>query len=159
MLNFLSISQTTQITMIIIWVIVIAIAIILEEQTAQLVSIWFAAGAIMGIVAALLKWEVYWQLLMAAGISFALVLATRPLAKKLTLNTEVKTNADKLIGMTGKVTKDILPDNKGEIKIDFQLWTAVSSNNKEIKVGESVVVKEIVGNKLIVDVVEEIEIK
>ena len=35
MLNFLSISQTTQITMIIIWVIVIAIAIILEEQTAH----------------------------------------------------------------------------------------------------------------------------
>lgn len=159
MFNFLSISQTTQITMIIIWVIVIAIAIILEEQTAQLVSIWFAAGAIMGIVAALLKWEVYWQLLLAAGVSFVLVLATRPLAKKLTLNTEVKTNAEKLIGMKGKLTKDILPDEKGEIKIDYQLWTAVALNNKTIKAGENVVVKEIVGNKLVVDVIEEIEIK
>ena len=159
MLKFLSISQTTQITMIIIWVIVIAIAIILEEQTAQLVSIWFAAGAIIGIVAALLKWEVYLQLLLAAGVSFVLVLATRPLARKLTLNTEVKTNAEKLIGMKGKVTKDILPNEKGEIKIDYQLWTAVSINDKTINAGESVVVKEIVGNKLVVDVIEEIEIK
>ena len=159
MLNFLSISQTTQITMIIIWVIVIAIAIILEEQTAQLVSIWFAAGAIIGIVAALLKWEVYLQLLLAAGVSFILVLATRPLARKLTLNTEVKTNAEKLIGMKGKVTKDILPNEKGEIKIDYQLWTAVSINDKTISAGEGVVVKEIVGNKLVVDVIEEIEIK
>lgn len=159
MLKFLSISQTTQITMIIIWVIVIAIAIILEEQTAQLVSIWFAAGAIIGIVAALLKWEVYLQLLLAAGVSFVLVLATRPLARKLTLNTEVKTNAEKLIGMKGKVTKDILPNEKGEIKIDYQLWTAVSINDKTISAGESVVVKEIVGNKLVVDVIEEIEIK
>lgn len=159
MLNFLNISQTTQITMIIIWVIVIAVAIIIEEQTAQLVSIWFAAGAIAGIIAALLKWEVYWQLLLASGISFLLVIATRPLAKKLTLNTEVKTNADKFIGMTGKVTKDITPDTKGEIKVDYQLWTAVSLNNKEIKVGEIVVVKEIIGNKLVVELVEEIEIK
>lgn len=159
MLNFLSISQTTQITMIIIWVIVIAIAIILEEQTAQLVSIWFAAGAIIGIVAALLKWEVYLQLLLAAGVSFILVLATRPLARKLTLNTEVKTNAEKLIGMKGKVTKDILPNEKGEIKIDYQFWTAVSIKDKTISAGEGVVVKEIVGNKLVVDVIEEIEIK
>ena len=159
MSNFLSINQTTQITMIIIWVIVIALAIILEEQTAQLVSIWFAAGAIVGIVAALLKWEVYWQLLLAAGVSFILVLVTRPLAKKLTLNTEVKTNVDKLIGMKGKLTKAILPDEKGEIKIDYQIWTAVSIDNKQIEKGEAVVVKEIIGNKLVVDVIEEIEIK
>ena len=88
-----------------------------------------------------------------------MVLATRPLARKLTLNTEVKTNAEKLIGMKGKVTKNILPNEKGEIKIDYQLWTAVSINDKTISAGESVVVKEIVGNKLVVDVIEEIEIK
>lgn len=159
MINFLSISQSTQITMIIIWVIVIALAVVLEEQTAQLVSIWFAAGAIGGIIAALLKWEIYWQLLIFSGITLILVLSTRPLAKKLTLNTEVKTNADKLIGMKGKITKAISLEQKGEIQIDYQYWTAVSVDNKEIKVGEIVVVKDIVGNKLVVDEIEEIEIK
>ena len=159
MLDFLSITKGTQITMIVIWVIVIALAIVLEEQTAQLVSIWFAAGALGGIVGAILKWEIYWQLLIFAGITFLLVIATRPLAKKLTLNTEVKTNADKLIGMKGKVTKAIMPNEKGEIKIDYQRWTAVSVDDKKINEDEFVVVKDIVGNKLIVDVVEEIEIK
>ena len=159
MLDFLSITKGTQITMIVVWVIVIALAIVLEEQTAQLVSIWFAAGALGGIVGAILKWEIYWQLLLFAGITFLLVIATRPLAKKLTLNTEVKTNADKLIGMKGKVTKTIMPNEKGEIKIDYQRWTAVSVDDKKINEDEFVVVKDIVGNKLIVDVVEEIEIK
>lgn len=159
MIDFLSIAKGTQITMIVIWVIVIALAIVLEEQTAQLVSIWFAAGALGGIVGTILKWEIYWQLLLFAGITFLLVIATRPLAKKLTLNTEVKTNADKLIGMKGKVTKTILPNEKGEIKIDYQRWTAVSVDDKKINEDEYVVVKDIVGNKLIVDIVEEIEIK
>ena len=159
MLKLLALSQSAQITMIVIWVIVIALAIVFEEQTAQLVSIWFAAGAIGGIIGALLKWEIYWQLLLFAGITFILVLITRPLAKKLTLNTEVKTNADRLIGMKGKVIKTISQDEKGEVKIDYQRWTAVSVDNKQINEGEMVVVKDIVGNKLVVDVIEEIEIK
>jgi membrane protein implicated in regulation of membrane protease activity len=159
MLNILSINSSTQITMIVIWVIVIALAIVLEEQTAQLVSIWFAAGAIGGIIGAILKWEIYWQLIIFAGITFILVIATRPIAKKLTLNTEVKTNADKLVGMKGKLTKTILPDEKGEIKIDYQYWTAISVDNKKIEEGEVVVVKDIVGNKLVVDLIEEIDIK
>lgn len=159
MFNLLAINSSVQITMIVIWVIVIALSIVLEEQTAQLVSIWFAVGAVGGIIGAVLKWEVYWQFLIFAGVTFLLVVATRPLAKKLTLNTEVKTNADKLIGMKGKLTKAILADEKGEIKVDFQYWTAVSIDNKQIPEGETVVVKEIVGNKLVVDVIEEIEIK
>ena len=157
--NILSITQSTQITMIVIWVIVIALAIVLEEQTAQLVSIWFAAGAIGGIVGAVLKLDIYLQLIIFAVITLLLVLATRPLAKKLTLNTEVKTNADKLIGMKGRLTKSITSDEKGQIKVDYQYWTAVSVDNKEINEGELVVVKEIVGNKLVVDIIEEIEIK
>ena len=99
------------------------------------------------------------QLLLFAGITFILVLITRPLAKKLTLNTEVKTNADRLIGMKGKIIKTITQDEKGEVKIDYQRWTAVSVDNKQINEGEMVVVKDIVGNKLVVDVIEEIEIK
>lgn len=151
-------ANTTQLIMAIVWFLIIILAIILEEQTAELVSIWFAVGSVFGIVGALLNWPIYVQFIVFAVVTAILVLVTRPLAKKLTKNSQVKTNADRLIGMKGKLTKAITEDEKGEIKIDYQYWTAVSVDNKPIAKDSEVVVKEIVGNRLVVDVIEEIEL-
>ena len=160
MSKFLTINfGTTQIIMLIIWLLIIVLAVILEEHTAELVSIWFAVGAIVGIVGTLLNWPIHFQIIAFAVVTLVLVLATRPLAKKLTKNSEIKTNASRLIGMKGKLTKAITADEKGEIKIDYQYWTAQSVDNKEIAKDTIVVVKDIVGNHLVVDVIEEIEIK
>ena len=151
--------ETPQIIMIAIWFMVIILAIILEEQTAELVSIWFSVGGIGGIVCALVKLPIYLQFIVFAAVTLILVLATRPLAKKLTKNSEVKTNVNRLVGMKGKLTKAITEEEKGEIKIDYQIWQAVSVDDKPIEEGTKVVVKDIVGNHLIVDVIEEIEIQ
>lgn len=151
--------STPQITMIVIWIIVIILGIILEEATSTLVSIWFSISAAISLVFAIADFDIYIQFIVFAALSLILVIATRPLVKKLTHNTEVKTNADKLYGMVGIVTKTIEPDDKGLVKVDFQEWTAVSVNKKLIEEKTKVVIKGIVGNKLIVDVVEEIEIK
>ena len=157
MFNLLS--SSINVTMAVIWIIVIAVSIILEEQTAQLVSIWFGVGAIGAIICVLADLDVVIQVLVFAISSLILVFLSRPLAKKMMLNTEIKTNADRLIGMKGRLTKAITEDEKGEIKIDYQKWTAVSIDNKPINENELVVVKEISGNKLVVDIIEEIKIK
>lgn len=151
--------NTPQITMLVIWIVVIVLGIILEEATSSLVSIWFSISAAISLVFAIADFDIYIQIAVFALLSLILVLATRPLVKKLTHNTEVKTNVDKLFGMVGTVTKTIIPDDKGCVKVDFKEWTAVSINNKLIEENTKVVIKGIVGNKLIVDVVEEIEIK
>ena len=151
--------STPQITMLIVWIIIIVLGIILEEATSTLVSIWFSISAAVSLVFAIADFSVYIQIIVFAALSLILVLATRPLVKKLTHNSEVKTNVDKLYGMVGTVTKTIEPDDKGSVKVDFQEWTAISVNNKLIEEKTKVVIKGIVGNKLIVDVVEEIEIK
>ena len=157
MFNLLS--SSINVTMAVIWIIVIAVSIILEEQTAQLVSIWFGVGAIGAIICVLADLDVVTQVLVFAISSLILVFLSRPLAKKMMQNTEIKTNADRLIGMKGRLTKAITEDEKGEIKIDYQKWTAVSIDNKPINENELVVVKEISGNKLVVDIIEEIQIK
>ena len=54
-------ANTTQMIMAIVWLLIVVVAIILEEQTAELVSIWFAVGSIFGIVGALLNWPIYVQ--------------------------------------------------------------------------------------------------
>ncbi len=151
--------STPQITMLIVWIIIIVLGIILEEATSTLVSIWFSISAAVSLVFAIADFSVYIQIIVFAALSLILVLATRPLVKKLTHNSEVKTNVDKLYGMVGTVTKTIEPDDKGSVKVDFQEWTAISVNNKLIEEKTKVVIKGIVGNKLIVDVIEEIEIK
>lgn len=151
--------STPQITMLIIWFIIIVLGIILEEVTSSLVSIWFSIAAAIALVFAIADFDIYIQIIVFAVLSLVLILATRPLVKKLTHNTEVKTNVDKLFGMVGKVIEKIEKDNKGVVKVDFQEWTAVSYKNVTIEEGTKVVIKGIVGNKLIVDVIEEIEIK
>lgn len=156
MYSFLS--SSINITMAIIWIIVIAVSIIVEEQTAQLVSIWFGVGAIGGIICVLADLGVVVQVLVFAIASLLLIFLSRPLAKKMMQNTEIKTNADRLIGMKGRLTKPITEDEKGEIKINYQKWTAISVDNKPINENELVVVKEIQGNKLVVDIIEEIQI-
>lgn len=156
MLSFLS--SNINVTMAIIWIIVIAVSIIIEEQTAQLVSIWFGVGAVGGIICVLADLSVVTQVLVFAIASLVLIFLSRPLAKKLMQNTEVKTNVDRLIGMKGRLIKEITEEEKGEIKIDYQIWTCISVDNKPIKQNEQVIVKEIQGNKLVVDIIEEIKI-
>ncbi len=150
---------TPQTTMIVIWVIVVVLGFVIEEFTSSLVSIWFSVAALISLVFAIANFSVYIQLAVFAVLVVILILASRPLAKKLMMNTEVKTNADKLCGMIGIVTKTIKPDEKGNVKVDYQEWTAISFKNKLIEENTKVVIKGISGNKLIVDEIEEIEIK
>ena len=146
---FLSISPTTRYIMIAIWTIVIIGAIIIETETSELVS----------LVLAVCKVSLLVQFLVFVAVSAILVIATRPLIKKFNNNENIPTNVDKLIGMTGVVTKKIVGDEKGEIKVNYQRWTAINKNDEVFEVGEKAIISYIDGNKLIVEKVNEIEIK
>ena len=124
--------STPQVTMLIIWIIVVVLGIIIEESTSSLVSIWFSISAGIALVFAISDFSIYIQLAVFAALSLILIVATRPFVKKMMLNTEVRTNVDKLYGMVGIVKKTIEPDDKGVVKVDFQEWTAISFNNKLI---------------------------
>lgn len=158
MLNF-NFAIPWTVVMVVVWIAVVAIGIIVEAQTSELVSIWFAVAGAVAVVCALAGLSIPVQVAVFAGLTLLLVICTRPLVKKLTKNTEVKTNADKLIGMIGTITKGIEPDDRGSVKVEYQEWTAISKNNQPISEGTKVVVKEIIGNKLVVECIKEIEIK
>lgn len=151
--------STEQITMLIVWLVVIAVGIIVESQTTALVSIWFSLSSAVAMVCALADLSIYIQIAVFAVITIVMIFATRPLAKKLNAKGGLKTNADKLIGMVAIITETIEPDKKGAVRVDFQDWTAISYKNILIEKDTKVVVKAISGNKLIVDNIEEIEIK
>ena len=143
--------------MLAVWTIVIVGMLILEFQTADLVSLWFIIGGLVSFISVFFNAPIWLQILLFAVVSGVCILATRPLAKKINSKDSLPTNSDRLIHKVAIVTKDIKQDEKGEVKVEYNYWPAIS-NEQEFKVGEKVVIQAIIGNKLLVQKIEEIEI-
>ena len=138
-------------TMLIFWIAMLVILIVVEAVTAQMVTIWFAAGAAGAIVAELLGAQVWLQWVVFVAVSAITLVATRPLVRKLTKTRVQPTNADRCIGQTAIVVEDI--DNiegKGQVHVNGIVWTARSSDGSVFKKDERVTVEKIDGVKLIV---------
>ena len=131
---------------LIVWGIIFAAAVIAEIATLQLVTIWFAAGALGAFIAAALGAPVYVQAIVFVVVSAVLLILTRPILKKLRVQNIVPTNADGEVGKLAVVTEDI--DNTGDtgrVKIGGVNWRARSSADEHIEKGTSVRVTAIEG--------------
>lgn len=144
-----------EILMIIIWSVVLVGTILVELETSDLVTIWFTIGAVAALVAAALGVWIVYQFAIFIVVSLVLLFATRPLSKRFMDKEVIRTNADRMIGMHGVVTTEIPFDGKGEVKVNSQVWTAFSTSKTPIVQGTRVVILDIVGNKLLVDVLKE----
>lgn len=136
--------------MIPIWVTLIILLILIEALTPQLLTIWFAAGSAVGLILALLKLPEWLQIGAAVAVSLALLVATRPLVRKLNRTAE-RTNAMSVIGKTAVVTDRI--DNiagTGRVSVAGQSWSARSADNEPLREGDTVQVLHIEGVKVIV---------
>ena len=130
------------------WLVAFVILIGIEAATMALTTIWFAGGAVFAFFAAVL-----------VVVSFLMLLFTRPLAARFINRETVKTNVDGLIGRRAKViTKIDNNEPSGATVVDGQEWTARSMDDAvTIPVGTHVVIKEVRGVKLIVEMIPETE--
>lgn len=138
-------------SMLVFWVAMLIVLIVVEAVTAQMVTIWFAAGAAAAIVAELLGAQVWLQWAVFVFVSVIALVVTRPLVKKLTQTKAQPTNADRCIGQVAVVTEEI--DNiaaKGQVSVNGTVWTARSADGSQIAKDERVTVEKIEGVKLIV---------
>lgn len=137
--------------MLIFWVVLLIVLIVVEAVTAQMVTIWFAAGALSAIVAERLGAQMWLQWVVFIAVSAIALVLTRPLAKKLTKTNAQPTNADRCIGKTAVVTETVNNiEAKGQVSVDGTIWTARSSDGSVIEKSEKVTVEKIDGVKLIV---------
>ena len=138
------------------WLAACILFSVVEAATVSLTSIWFAVGALVSLIAAVLGAEIWLQVtlfLLASAVSLAL---TRPLAKKLLGKRRVPTNTDRVLGKTAEVTEAI--DNiagAGAVYVDGKTWTARSRDGEAIPAGALVQVLSVEGVKLIVTKVAE----
>lgn len=147
MLSFL---LSTPTIMLIVWIVFIVVSAIIELETQDLITIWFTLGAVVALIACILKAEVILQFILFLVVSAVAIICTRPLAKRMQSKEIIKTNSDRIIGMTATVTKEISPENVGEIKIEGRYWRAIPLENEEYSIGDKVLIQAISGTKVIV---------
>lgn len=140
-----------------IWLGVFIIALIIEALSPELVSIWFAAGALISVIVSLIPGTKWWiQLIIFVVVSVTTLLCLRPVIQKFMKRNIVNSNVDEIVHKKGKMTKPCDELNHGEVKINGVLWTACSSDEKTpIAAGKLVEVLSISGNKLIVKEIKE----
>ena len=134
-----------------IWFGLLILFGILEAVTVSVVSIWFMAGSLAAILAALCGASLPVQIVLFLAVSVALLACLRPLVRKYVSPKITATNADRVIGKTAVVTESI--DNRaaqGAVKVGGVVWTARSSGGKPIAAGAQVQVDRIEGVKLYV---------
>ena len=133
------------------WLIMTIVFIIIEAATPGLVCIWLAAGAAITFVFALFDLPLWLQIIVFIVSSIALIIVTRPLAKKYVYKKTVATNADRIIGAEGIVTHIIDPiDNQGQVKVMGQIWSAKSKDNIVLQEGTEITVTALEGVKAVV---------
>jgi membrane protein implicated in regulation of membrane protease activity len=138
-----------------IWVALVIIFALVEVATLGLTTVWFAIAALLMVFLSFTKIPLSVQVLIFLAVSALLLIFTRPLAvKKFKIGRE-KTNVDSLIGKHALIVKTIGEFERGEAKINGQIWSARSQDNTEIKEGSKCEVLRIEGVQLIVRLMEE----
>lgn len=134
------------------WLFAFIVFLGIEAATMALTTIWFAGGALAGLILYLLGASTEIQLAAFVIVSFALLALTRPMALRYVNRQTKKTNVESLIGKQAVIAQEV--DNRrgtGMAVLEGQEWTARSARDDLfIPEGTLVAVQEIRGVKLIV---------
>lgn len=140
------------------WLISMLVFLSLEGLSVSLISVWFAAGSLAALIAALLGGPYWLQIMLFLVVSGGTLACLRPIVRKYIKPRIVKTNVDALVDARGYVTADI--DNigaAGQVKLNGMEWTARSTSGESIPKGTLVKVDRIEGVKAFVSPIREAE--
>lgn len=136
----------------VIWLGLFVLFLVVEIITMGLTTIWFAGGALVAFLAAILGFGASAQIVIFTIVSLLLLAVTRPLAMKYFNQERQKTGAELLIGQKALVLEDIdTLAAKGRVEVRGQEWTAkTDAPDGKIPKNTVVVIDGIQGVKLIV---------
>ena len=138
-------------TMVFVWLVIAVVLGIFEAATVELVSIWFAVGAVAAMVPAYFNAPFWVQILVFILVSALCFVFTRPFFKKIIRVNKQPTNVDRLVGQEGVATDDIENiECRGKVFISGLTWSARSETGELIPQGAVVTVKKIEGATLVV---------
>jgi len=123
-----------------VWGIIAVLCLILELSSGDFFIICFSIGAVFSIIGAAIGLGIYWQIFIFAVFSLLSVLFVRPVALRWLHKNEPNkpSNADALLGRTGRVTEAIPAGGNGYVQIDGDMWKAVTTAGADIPTGTTV---------------------
>lgn len=138
---------------ILFWLAVMVIMLVIEIATLGITTIWFAGGAFIAFVLAMLNAPFLVQILAFLVASLVLLIFTRPVAVKYFNKDRARTNVEGMIGRQAIVVSEV--DNLqgiGRVTVGGQEWSArTSQEGIVLPVGAVAIVKAVNGVKLIVE--------
>lgn len=137
---------------VILWILAMVSLIVIEISTVGLYCVWFAFGALAGLIFAMLNLPTAAQLIAFAVVSALLFFLVRPkLEHRINLKS-IKTNAEALVGKVGVAVTDIKDLDGGQVKVNGQMWSAKLGDccEETIPQGSKIVILEVQGVKLII---------
>jgi membrane protein implicated in regulation of membrane protease activity len=135
----------------ILWLVLTVVFLIAEAATVTVISLWFAAGSLAAMAAALLGGKIWLQVGVFLAVSAIALTALRPLVRKYLTPKLTATNVDSVVGSVGIVTIPI--DNiaaAGQVKLNGMEWSARSTSGDIIPAGTKIRVDKIEGVKVFV---------
>ena len=135
----------------ILWVGLMVVFGILELSTVNLVSIWFVAGSLVAMAAALLGASIWVQIVLCLITAGVLLAFLQPFVRKFVTPKKTATNADMVLGREAYLTEAV--DNirgTGSLKLDGKEWTVRSMDQTVLPAGTLVKIVKLEGVKLYV---------
>lgn len=135
-----------------LWLIIALLFFIIEFLTPGIFLFsCFGIGAIVALIVSLLTRSLLVQCTIFAVSSILSIYLLKPVLMKLLMPLTLKTNVDSLINKKGVVIEKIEGQRSmGIVKVDNELWRAVSEDGSIIDKDEEVVVVRVNGAHLIV---------
>lgn len=135
------------------WAILLVAFAVAEILSTQLISIWFAFGALAALISShYFDISIMGQIAVFIIVTAIMLAVSFPLIKKRMKVKYTATNIDLDIGQNATVTEEVdLKKGTGRALLKDVHWSAVPENpNEIIPVGSIVIVKDIQGSKLVV---------
>lgn len=124
-----------------VWLALAIILSILEIFTPGFFLLCTGIACLAGMAASFFGISLYLQLLVFALALILVMVLLRPVLKR--INKDKKTNADRMIGRTAKLTKASSADEKGSLRLDGVDWPVTSES--PIREGSKVEITAIEG--------------
>lgn len=131
------------------WFVVTIIFIIIELVSTALISIWFGLASLIVLIISYFINNILIEIIIFCILSIISLVLTRPIYNKYFKKKIIKTNVYEVIGEEFTLSSNITKDSFGKIKINDQIWNAISTT-VDISAGEKVIVENVIGTKLVV---------
>jgi len=127
--------------MVWIWVGIFVLMVIIEAETYQMVSVWFALGAVGAVIANLAGAHMVVQVFVFLGVAGITIATLRPVVKKRIEPKIVKSGLELLEGKTAVALEDIT-STSGAVTVEGKEWNARSIDGT-IKKGSECIVQTV----------------